>query len=187
MEQKKPSRQCALVNKTETIYQGKLFSFVKEDVTLPNNRRTEMAIVRHPGSTAIVPLFEDGTVAMTLQYRHAVREYLLEIPAGTMEPGESELNCAKRELEEETGLVAEEFIKLGQVYILPAYSDEKIYIYLARDFTVTRQNLDQDEIIQVVKYPLKELLQMIAEGRITCALSILCLQQAWIHLQTSAD
>lgn len=87
MEQKKPSGQCAIVNKTEKIYRGKLFSFVKEDVTLPNKRRTEMAIVRHPGSTAVVPLFEDGTVAMTLQYRHAVSEYLLEIPAGTMEPG----------------------------------------------------------------------------------------------------
>ncbi len=183
MEKEKSSRQSAIVNKTEKIYRGKLFSFVKEDVTLPNNRRTEMAIVRHPGSTAIIPLFEDGTVAMTLQYRHAVREYLLEIPAGTMEPGEPALDCAKRELEEETGLVAEKFSKLGQVYILPAYSDEKIYIYLARDFTVTRQNLDQDEIIQVVKYPLKELLQMIAEGRITCALTILCLQQTWMHLQ----
>ncbi len=92
MEKEKSSRQCAIVNKTEKVYQGKLFSFVKEDVTLPNNRRTEMAMVRHPGSTAIVPLFEDGTVAMTLQYRHAVREYLLEIPAGTMEPGEPALD-----------------------------------------------------------------------------------------------
>lgn len=185
MEKKKPSRQTALVNKIENLYRGKQFSFVKEDITLPNKRRTEMAFVRHPGSTAVVPLFEDGTVAMTLQYRHAVSEYLLEIPAGTMEPGESALDCTKRELEEETGLVAEKFIKLGQVFILPAYSDEKIYLYLARDFTVTRQNLDQDEIIEVVKYPLKEALQMIQEGRITCALSILCLQQTWIHLQAS--
>jgi len=187
MNKDNPSDKIGTVEGSTTLYQGKLFSFVKEDVTLPNKRRTEMAMVRHPGSTAIVPLFEDGTVAMTLQYRHAVREYLLEIPAGTMDPGESALNCARRELEEETGLVAQEFIKLGEVFILPAYSDEKIYIYLARDFTVTRQNLDPDEIIQVVKYPLKETLQMIEAGRITCALSILCLQQTWIHLQAAAD
>jgi len=70
MEQKKPSRQCALVNKTETIYQGKLFSFVKEDVTLPNKQRTEMAIVRHPGSTAIVPLFKVPNIITWQNFFH---------------------------------------------------------------------------------------------------------------------
>jgi len=185
MEKKQQSLQTAQVDKSETLYQGRQFSFVKEDITLPNKQRAEMLMVRHPGSTAIVPLFEDGTVALTLQYRHAVREYLFEIPAGTMDPGESEIDCAKRELEEETGLVAETLTKLGEVYILPAYSDERIYTYLARGLRTTQQNLDPDEIIQVVKYPLKETLQMIKDGRITCALSILCLQQTWFHFQAS--
>ncbi len=135
-------------------------------------------MVRHPGSTGIVPLLEDGTVVMTLQYRHAVGEYLLEIPAGTMEPGESPLNCARRELEEETGFVAEEFTKLSEIHILPAYSDEKIHVYLARNLSLSKQNLDHDEIIEVVTHPLEEVIRMIADGRITDALTILAIQQA---------
>ena len=176
-------REKAKVNKTKEIYKVKPFSFVVEDVILPNGTKAEMAMVRHPGSTAIVPLFDDGMVAMTLQYRHAVRDYLLEIPAGTIDPGESPLTCAKRELEEETGLVAKEFVELINVHILPAYSDEKIYVYLARSFTKTEQNLDQDEIIQVVKYPLEVTLQMVDDGRITDALTILSLRQAYLYIK----
>ena len=173
----------AKVNKSEEIYRGKLFSFVTEDVTLPNGIRSKMAMVRHPGSTAIVPLRDNKTVVMTLQYRHAVEDYILEIPAGTMEPGESPVACARRELEEETGLKANEFIELAQIHILPAYSDEKIYVYLARDLTASEQNLDQDEILDVVEYPLGEVMQMIDKGRITDALTILSIQRTWMHLQ----
>ncbi len=178
MDAKKPLRDTTKIHKTEERYRGKSFSFVVEDVTLPNGAKAEMAMVRHPGSTGIVPLLEDGTVVMTLQYRHAVGEYLLEIPAGTMEPGESPLNCARRELEEETGFVAEEFTKLSEIHILPAYSDEKIHVYLARNLSPSKQNLDHDEIIEVVTHPLEEVIRMIADGRITDALTILAIQQA---------
>ena len=173
----------AKVNRSEDVYRGRLFSFVTEDVTLPNGTRTEMAMVRHPGSTGIVPLLDDGKIVMVSQYRHSVGDYLLEIPAGTVEPGESPINCARRELEEETGLVAREFIELAQVYILPAYSDEKIHVYLARDFSPSRQNLDQDEILQVVKYPFDEVLMMIDKGLVTDALTILSIQHAHMYLQ----
>lgn len=164
-------------------YQGTLFSFDSEDVTLPNGSRTELAMVRHPGSTAVVALFDDNTVLMERQYRHAVKDYLLEIPAGTMEPGELPLDCARRELEEETGYAAAKFIELSQLLILPSYSDEKIYVYLARDLILTQQNLDSDEIIEIVKYPLEDTLNMIDEGQITDALTILGLQMAWLYLQ----
>lgn len=173
----------AQVHHIKKHYQGSLFSFVSEDVTLPNGSRTELGLVRHPGSTAVVPLFDDNTVLMERQYRHAVGAYLLEIPAGTMEPGELPLNCAKRELEEETGYTAQQFIELSQVLILPAYTDEKIHVYLARNLTVSRQNLDKDEIIEVVQYPLEDTLKMISDGKITDALTILALQSAWLYLQ----
>ncbi len=175
----------AKINKSTQIYSGKLFSFVTEDVTLPNGVRSEFAMVRHPGSTAIVPMLDDNTIVMTLQYRHPIREYILEIPAGTMEPGESPINCAKRELEEETGFAASKFVELGQTHILPAYSDEKIYIYLARDLTASQQNLDPDEIIHIVEHPFDEIMQLIDKGSITDALTIMSIYRAWIHLQNN--
>jgi ADP-ribose pyrophosphatase len=173
----------AHVHKIRPHYKGALFSFVSEDVTLPNGSRAEMAMVRHPGSTAVVPLLDGHTVVMELQYRHAVGEYLLEIPAGTMEPGELPLACAKRELEEETGFAATEIIELGKVHIIPAYSDEVIHLYIATGLIPSRQNLDKDEIIEIVKYPLKRTLQMIDAGRITDALTILSLQRTWLYFR----
>jgi ADP-ribose pyrophosphatase len=172
----------AHVHKVRQHYRGPLFSFDSEDVTLPNGSRTELAFVRHPGSTAVVPLFDDNTVLMERQYRHAVEDHLLEIPAGTLELGELPLNCARRELEEETGYVAGDFIEISRLLILPAYSDEKIYLYLARDLSLSRQNLDQDEIIEVVKFPLEDTMNMIDDGKIIDALTILALQRTWIYL-----
>ena len=176
-----------LVHRVHQHYRGPLFSFESEDVTLPNGSRTELAFVRHPGSTAVVALFNDDTVLMVRQYRHAVKDYLLEIPAGTMELGELPLNCARRELEEETGYVAGEFIEISRLLILPAYSDEEIYLYLARDLVLSRQNLDQDEIIDVVKYPIEATMNMIDDGKIIDALTILALQRTWIHLRHRAS
>jgi len=172
----------AIVNRSNKVYEGRIFDFVTEDLTLPNGRSTNMAFIRHPGSTAVVPLLDDNTVVMELQYRHPVGEYLLEIPAGTLEPGESPLDCAKRELEEETGLKANELIKLGKIHIIPAYSDEEIHVYIARELTPSKQNLDQDEIIDVVNHPFEDVLHMIAEGKITDALTILAIQMAWFSL-----
>jgi ADP-ribose pyrophosphatase len=169
-------------HRSTEIYRGRVFSFVAEDLTLPNGRRTEMAMVRHPGSVGVVPLLGDGSVLMEYQYRHCIRDYLLEIPAGTLEPGELPLSCARRELLEETGYTAAEFIELGRTHILPAYSDEIIHLFLARGLARARQNLDPDEIIRTRGFPLPRLMAMIAAGEITDALAILALQRTWFHL-----
>lgn len=182
----KSTQPTAEVHQIETHYQGQLFSFESEDVTLPNGSRTRMAMVRHPGSTAIVPLLDDNTVVMERQYRHAVGKYLLEIPAGTLEPGELPLDCAKRELEEETGFVATRMLELGSVHIIPAYSDEIIHLYIARGLTPSRQKLDQDEILEVECYPFEQTIEMITDGRITDALTVLSLQKAWFYLHYRA-
>jgi ADP-ribose pyrophosphatase len=173
------NKEFAQVHRVRRHFQGKLFSFESEDVTLPNGSRTELSMVRHPGSIAVVPLFEDNTVLMERQYRHAVKSYLLEIPAGTMEPGEDPLTCARRELEEETGYIAENFELLLDLDILPSYTDERIYVYLARGLASSRQNLDEDEIIEIVTYPLQDALKMIDTGQIRDGLTILSLLQAW--------
>ena len=177
------SRKKATVKRTAEVYKGPIFNFVTENLTLPNGRHTEMAFIRHPGSTAVVPLLDDNTVVMEVQYRHPVGEYLLEIPAGTMEPGESPLDCAKRELIEETGFRARQFIKLRKIHIIPAYSDEEIHVFIAKGLTPAKQNLDPDEIIEVVTYPLEKALRMIDAGKITDALTILSIQMTWIRLK----
>ncbi len=182
MKEEGTQRKKATVKNTSDVYKGRIFNFVTEDLTLPNGRNAEIAFIRHPGSIAVVPLLEDHSVVMELQYRHPVGEYLLEIPAGTMEPGESPLDCAQRELIEETGFRAREFIKLGKIHILPAYSDEEIHVFIAKGLTPAKQNLDPDEIIEVVTYPLEKVLQMIEVGRITDALTILSIQMAWFYI-----
>ena len=184
MDENKEVKEKAKVNEIRKIYTGKAFSFVVEDITLPNGTRTEVAMARHPGSTAIVPLLDDERVVMMEQYRHATGEYLLEIPAGTMEAGESTLSCARRELEEETGITAGKLIDMGYVYILPSYSDEKIHVFLAVDLSMGQQNLDQDEIIRIVEFPLEDVMTMIGNGSIIDALTILAIQKVWIYLKS---
>ena len=174
------------VNDIKELYKGRNFSFVVENITLPNGHTTEHGIIRHPGSTGIVPILDDGRVVMLRQYRHAVGEYLLEIPAGTTEPGESPLECAMRELEEETAFSAKEMIAIGTVHILPAYSDERIHIYLARGLSAATQHLDQDEVLQVVTYTFEELMGFVEDGTITDALTVLSLYRAGAYLGNNA-
>jgi len=179
---KEATRRKATVKSTTEVYKGRIFNFVTENLTLPNGRDAEMAFIRHPGSIAVVPLLDDNTVVMEVQYRHPVGEYLLEIPAGTLEPDESPLNCAKRELMEETGFRAQELIELGKIHMIPAYSDEEIHVFIAKGLTPAKQNLDPDEIIEVVTYPLEKAVQMIDAGKITDALTILSIQMTWFYI-----
>jgi ADP-ribose pyrophosphatase len=179
--EKKHSR----VIESREIYKTAKFSLVTEKMTLPNGVDTEMAFVRHPGSAVIVPLFTDGTIGLIRQYRYAVDQYLYEIPAGTMRPGEDPQSCAKRELEEEIGYVPGQIIPLGWTYLLPAYSDECSYVYLAKDLAKTAQKLDSDEIIQVFNFPMPEILDMIDQDKIVDALSILAIIRAMRYLNLS--
>jgi ADP-ribose pyrophosphatase len=177
-----PDRIPARIHATTELYRGRHFDFVTEDVTLPNGRRTKMAMVRHPGSVAVVPVLGDGRILMEHQYRHCVRAELVEIPAGTLEPGEHPAACARRELEEETGHAAAEIVPLGRIHILPAYSDEVIHLFLAHELTPTASRPDPDEIIRTRAYPLEHLMGMIATGEITDALTVLALQRTWFYL-----
>jgi len=182
MSQTRNEKSKSTVHFSEEIYKGRQFSFYKERVTLPHNVDTEMAFVRHPGSAVIVPLFEDQTIGVIKQFRHAVNDTIYEIPAGTIDSGESPVQCASRELEEETGYAASKFITLGKTLLLPAYSDEVSYIYLARNMTRTEQALDEDEIIEVQRYHLHDILEMIDTGIIIDALSILAILRATHYL-----
>jgi len=160
------------VHKTTHLYAGKIFDVVLEKVTLPNGAVKDREIVRHPGAAAMVPLLEDGSVVLIKQYRHAVGEFVWEIPAGTLEPEEAPVACARRELVEETGYEAAKFEKLIEMLPAPGYTDEHIHIFLATGLKAVDQRLEDDEVIEVQPTVLDSALAMVAEGRIRDAKTI---------------
>jgi ADP-ribose pyrophosphatase len=172
----------AKVNHRTPIYNGRVFLLVRENVTLDNGVTTDLDYIEHPGAAAIVPLMNAAEVVLIKQYRHALKQYIWEIPAGTLDPLEGVEACARRELAEETGYSAAEWHKLGEITPVPGYSDERVHLFLASKLSPARQELDPDEVLAIHRLPLAEALEMIAEGSIQDAKSIcgLLLAHTWL-------
>jgi ADP-ribose pyrophosphatase len=162
---------------SSTVFEGKVFC-VTTDTVQEDEHRYRREVVRHPGSVVIVPVFDDGTVALVRQYRHPTVKYLLEVPAGTLESGERPEVGAARELEEELGYVAGNLEKLTEFFVSPGFCTEKMWLYLATDLTETKQNLDEDEQIEIVRVPFSQALEMISDGEIEDAKTIIGLMLA---------
>ena len=160
------------INNRITIYQGGVFTLVRENITLENGTTTDVEFIEHPGAAAIVPFLDDHRILLLKQYRHALKQYIWEIPAGTLDPREDVLTCARRELIEETGYSANGWQKLGEITPLPGYSNEGIHIYLATALLPAEQHLDADEIINVQEIEFKDAIDMIGTGEIRDAKSI---------------
>lgn len=176
----------ARCNHASLVKKGRVFELYTENITLPNGVTLDMEIIRHPGAAAMVPVMDDGSILLLRQYRHAVDGYIWEIPAGTLDPDEDEMTCALRELTEETGYTARHMEKLGVITPLPAYSDERIHIYMATGLTQASQNLDADELLSVHPTALQAALAMIADGKIGDAKTIAALHLAANRLCRSA-
>jgi ADP-ribose pyrophosphatase len=157
---------------SESIYQGRLVSLRVDTVELPSGRETRREIVEHDDVVAIVPLDDGGNVLLVRQYRKAVGKALLEIPAGLIERGESPLECARRELAEETGHSAETWEDIGGFYTSPGFCTEYIYLFLATDLASSRLEPDYDEIIDVVPCPLADIPDVITSGEVCDAKSV---------------
>ena len=151
----------------EEIYDGAVLHVVKDTILLPDGNTSFREFCLHKGAVAVIPVDDDNTVTMVRQFRYAHHREFLEIPAGKLDSiDEIPLEAAKRELREETGAPAGRYIDLGMLDTTPALIDEKIQLYMAEDLTFGETDPDDDEFLEVIKYPLGELVEMVMSGKI---------------------
>lgn len=156
----------------ETIYQGKVFRVERDKVELENGNTSIREIVRHNGGACIAALSDEDEVYMVRQFRYAFGKELWELPAGKLEAGEDPFEAAKRELTEECGVYADEYISLGQVYPTVGYDTEVIYIWAARGLHPAPMHLDADEFLTPERIPLAQAYEMVLSGEIKDAKTV---------------
>ena len=164
---------------TKQMYSGRVLKLDLDTVLLPNGRTTELEILRHPGASAIVPLKEDGRVVLIRQLRHAAGGFIYEIPAGKLDLQEDPKDCAARELEEEVGYRAGFLELLTSIWTAPGFTDEVIHIFQGTNLEKGIQALDQDEVLEIVEWPLEEAMARIQDGTIRDAKTIIGLQMVF--------
>ncbi len=158
---------------SQMLHKGKIVNLRVDSVELPNGKTAAREVVEHKGAVAVVPITSEGEVLMVRQYRHPVEEILLEIPAGKLDANEPPDECVKRELLEETGMVAGSLEKLFSFYSSPGFSNEILHIYVAKDLVYQGQRLDEDEFVELEKIPLNKAKEMIIQGKIKDAKTII--------------
>jgi len=155
--------------KSERLYYGRIFDLVIEEIEEQDGNIRRCEIISHPGGGVVIPLFDNGDILLVRQYRYPHKIFVLEAPAGKLEPNEDPLDCAKRELMEETGFSAEKFVKLTTMYTTPGFCNEVLHIYLATGLKKSEhgQNLDDGEqSLTVESLPLTRAIEMITKGEI---------------------
>ncbi len=164
--------------KENLIYDGKILKLYVDDVILANGKGAKREFCSHPGGVAVLPIDGEGNVILVKQFRYPYGCELLEIPAGKLESGEEPLKCGMRELEEETGMRADELVPLGVLYPSPGYVNERLHLYMAKGLTQGRANPDEDEFLHIVKMPFSTLLDMVKEDKIHDAKTVAAVLKA---------
>lgn len=141
-----------------------------------------MDVIKHNGAVAMLPIDDEGQLLLVRQYRHAVGSQLIELPAGTLEEGEGPESCAQRELREEVGMAAGELIKLGEFFLAPGYSTERMHLFLARKLSADSLEADEDEMLELLRISPKLALAMVQDGQIRDAKTLLGLLLARPYL-----
>lgn len=153
---------------TKEIFEGRILHVIDDKVGLPNGEIGGREVIRHIGAVCIAPLTDDNELIVERQFRYPINDVITEVPAGKLDfKDENRLEAAKRELREETGYTADEWIDLGIFYPAAAYSDEKITLFLARGLHKGERELDDDEFLDIYKVPLTELVDDVMANRIT--------------------
>jgi ADP-ribose pyrophosphatase len=163
----------------EEVFSGRLLKVHRDTVRMPGGGSATREYIRHPGAVAILPFTARGNVILERQYRYPNARDFIEIPAGKVEAGEDLLETAKRELLEETGYAASEWQRLTTIHNAIGYSDEAIELYAARGLEKRKQNLDEEEFLEVLEIPFAEAVAMVRDGRITDVKTIVAL--LWIE------
>lgn len=159
--------------KRSTIeYEGRAFTVRQDEMEYQPGRTVKLDIVVHPHAVTILPLDAAGNVWFIRQYRHPVSESLLELPAGTLKPGEDPAYTANRELQEEIGMRAEQLSVLGTFWLAPGYSTELMHVYLATGLSASQLEQDEDEVISLEKVPTSRAAALIDSGELRDAKSI---------------
>lgn len=159
--------------KRELIHKGNIIDLYKDHIKLPNGKVVKWDFIKHKGAAAVIPVTNDGKILMVRQYRNAIDRYTLEIPAGGLDAvNEPMITCAKRELEEETGYRSESLEFLVSLRTTVAFCNERIDVYVATNLIPSKQNLDEDEYVDVEAYPIDDLCNMIFEGKIQDAKTV---------------
>lgn len=169
------------VRRGEPVFQGKAFAVRMDEIERSDGVVQRIEIVDHPGAVTLVPMDAEGRVLFVRQYRHASGKTLLELPAGTLEPGENPAACAARECQEEVGMAPRRLTGLGGFFLAPGYSTEYIHLFLAEDLIHSPLDPDADEDIQVVPLTPAEIDRVVAEGELEDAKSLAGLELARRH------
>ena len=161
--------------RSESVYEGHFLKVRRDEIRLPGGKTAWREHVVHPGAVMIVPIADDGQLVVERQHRYPIDQVLLEFPAGKLDPDETSLHCAQRELREETGFRAREWAYAGRLHNAPAYSNEFIDIWFARGLVAGAQALDDGEFLEVLAMAESELLAQSASGQLTDAKTLVAL------------
>lgn len=157
---------------TKYIYNGRILNLRNDDIVLPNGKSAMREVVEHSGGATVLAIDTEDNVYLVKQFRYPYKKFLYELPAGKLNKGEPPELCAKRELKEETGLIAENLTLLGELYPSPGYTEEIIYMYLAEGLIKGTASPDEDEFLDIVKIPFNDLLAKIISNDIKDAKTI---------------
>lgn len=153
---------------SEDIFDGYVLHVKKDIIKLPNGKEAEREVMRHIGAVCVIPVTDDNKVIVERQFRYPLNRVITEIPAGKLDSAsEDRFEAIKRELREETGYTADEWTDLGLYYPAPAYTDEKISMYMARGLHLGERDLDEDEFLNIFEVPIEELVDDVLGGKIT--------------------
>ncbi len=163
---------------SETVYKGRAFNVRRDRVRLPNGKTSTLDVVEHTGAVTMLPYDKDGNIWFVRQYRHPAGETLLELPAGTLEPGEPPEEAAAREIREEIGMAAGDLRKIGEFFMVPGYSSERMHVFLATHLTPDPLKADADEFIEVQVIPVKRAFELVEAGQVRDGKTIAVLYMA---------